>query len=279
MEDELILSPADQAKLSNVLNKMREKGAPESAIDFVTKDFTQKYAQPAVAEEVKKKSTGEFPSQLETSPAAFSWRDLYETPKSDVPKIFGSLSELRKSPSTAYGATSFKADEKFTYPFFHGEKKEKEDASGFFPSFKEEKPLAGLEAAVEGKAEFAAPDKLIVDESPNELQRLYNRSVARGLRGQIATGVSRPGNRIEDLAYLNYIEQRDAPRKGDWLAAAPGTFVGAPAFLLDAIRSSAESLISQFAASPVGIAGAVAGAGAGAGTGAALGAVGDRLLV
>ena len=277
MEDELILSPADQAKLSNVLNKMREKGAPESAIDFVTKDFTQKYAQPAVAEEVKKKSTGEFPSQLETSPAAFSWRDLYETPKSDVPKIFGSLSELRKSPSTAYGATSFKADEKFTYPFFHGEKKEKEDASGFFPSFKEEKPLAGLEAAVEGKAEFAAPDKLIVDESPNELQRLYNRSVARGLRGQIATGVSRPGNRIEDLAYLNYIEQRDAPRKGDWLAAAPGTFVGAPAFLLDAIRSSAESLISQFAASPVGIAGAVAGAGAGAGTGAALGAAGGPL--
>jgi len=277
MEDELILSPADQAKLADVLNKMREKGAPESAIDFVTKDFTQKYAQPAVAEEVKKKSTGEFPSQLETSPAAFSWRDLYETPKSDVPKIFGSLSELRKSPSTAYGATSFKADEKFTYPFFHGEKKEKEDASGFFPSFKEDKPLAGLEAAVEGKAEFAAPDKLIVDESPNELQRLYNRSVARGLRGQIATGVSRPGNRIEDLAYLNYIEQRDAPRKGDWLAAAPGTFVGAPAFLLDAIRSSAESLISQFAASPVGIAGAVAGAGAGAGTGAALGAVGGPL--
>ncbi len=276
MEDELILSPADQAKLSNVLNKMREKGAPESAIDFVTKDFTQKYAQPAVAEEVKKKSTGEFPSQLETSPAAFSWRDLYETPKSDVPKIFGSLSELRKSPSTAYGATSFKADEKFTYPFFHGEKKEREDTGGFFPSLKEEKPLAGLEAAVEGKA-YADPGSRIVDESPNELQRLYNRSVARGLRGQIAAGVARPGNRIEDLAYLNYIEQRDAPRKGDWLAAAPGTFVGAPAFLLDAIRSSAESLISQFAASPVGIAGAVAGAGAGAGTGAALGAVGGPL--
>jgi len=261
MEDELILSPADQAKLNAALQKMRANKEPQQAIDMFSQRFVGEFGKSAAAvEEPKKKSTGESPLLSEDFLAGSSWKDLYETPRAEVPAIFGDIPKLLKSPTSGYGATPFKADEKHTYPFFH--------------AFQEEKPLARLEAAFEGKPQFAAPKDVIVDESPNEIQRLYNRAVARGLRGQIMAGISRPGQRIEDLAYLNYIEQRDAPRYGDYLAAAPGTLAGSPSFLLDAIRSVAESLISQVAAFPVGIAGAVAGAGTGAGVGAGLGAIG-----
>jgi len=264
MEDELILSPADQAKLNAALQKMRANNEPQQVIDMFSQRFVGEFGKPAAAlEEPKKKSTGESPLLSEDSLAGSSWKDLYETPRKEVPAIFGDVPQLLKSPTSAYGATPFKADEKHTYPFFH--------------ALQEEKPLARLEAAVEGKPQFAAPKDVLVDESPNEIQRLYNRAVARGLRGQIMAGISRPGQRIEDLAYLNYIEQRDAARPSDYLAAAPGTLAGSPSFILDVIRAGAESLISQVAASPVGIAGAVAGAGAGAGVGAGLGAIGGPL--
>lgn len=264
MEDELILSPADQAKLNAAIQKMRANNEPQHIIDMFSQQFVGEFGKPAAAvEEPKKKSTGESPLLSEDSLAGSSWKDLYETPRKEVPAIFGDVPQLLKSPTSAYGATPFKADEKHTYPFFH--------------ALQEEKPLARLEAAVEGKPQFAAPKDVLVDESPNEIQRLYNRAVARGLRGQIMAGISRPGQRIEDLAYLNYIEQRDAARPSDYLAAAPGTLAGSPSFILDVIRAGAESLISQVAASPVGIAGAVAGAGAGAGVGAGLGAIGGPL--
>lgn len=66
---------------------------------------------------------------------------------------------------------------------------------------------------------------------------------------------------------MNYIEQRDAPRYEDYLVADPATLAGSPSFVLDALRSVGESLVSQVAAAPVGAIGAGVGAAAGAGAG------------
>lgn len=118
---------------------------------------------------------------------------------------------------------------------------------------------------------------LIADENPNELQRLWNRAVARGRLGSLVadyetTGLINP----EEIAYYNNILQRDAPKDEDWLAANVDEHpMGS--FLLDIIRVLPESMIAAGAAGDKGVVGAVAGAGAGsafAGIGAVPGAIG-----
>jgi hypothetical protein len=117
---------------------------------------------------------------------------------------------------------------------------------------------------------------LIADDNPNELQRLWNRAVARGRLGSLVadyetTGLINP----EEIAYYNNILQRDAPKDEDWLSANIDEHpMGS--FLLDIIRVLPESMIAAGAAGDVGIIGAGAGAAAGspfAGVGALPGAV------
>jgi hypothetical protein len=120
---------------------------------------------------------------------------------------------------------------------------------------------------------------LIADDNPNELQRLWNRAVARGRLGSIMADVETGGVHnidIEDIAYYNSILQRDAPKDEDWLAANVDEHpIGS--FLLDIIRVLPESLISSASAIEAGAVGAASGAGVGAltgGFGAVPGAIG-----
>lgn len=108
---------------------------------------------------------------------------------------------------------------------------------------------------------------LIADDNPNELQRLWNRAVARGRIGAIMADVETGGLvNVEDIAYYNGILQRDAPKDDDWLAANVDEHpIGS--FILDIIRVLPESLVSSVATLEPGLAGAAAGAGAGALTG------------
>lgn len=55
MEDELILSPANQAKLDAAIKKMRANNEPEQAIELVAKNFTREFGQSAAPEEELKK--------------------------------------------------------------------------------------------------------------------------------------------------------------------------------------------------------------------------------
>jgi hypothetical protein len=229
----------------------------------------------AETQESKKKSTGDFQSLLEESPLASTFKNYYETPREDVPNIFGNVGTPVKSPLSGYGATPFKGDEKYSYPFAHGKKEEpKKEEISFLEkplpylidkakSFAADNTIGNLE---DGELQGPKPSDFITDESPNELQRLINRAVARGIRADIFASQQK-GARIEDLAYLNYIEQRDAPRYEDYLVADPATLAGTPSFVLDALRSAGESIISQVAAAPVGAVGAGVGAAAGAGAG------------
>jgi hypothetical protein len=110
---------------------------------------------------------------------------------------------------------------------------------------------------------------LIADDNPNELQRLWNRAVARGRLGGIVADIETGSVNdidIEDIAYYNFILQRDAPKDEDWLAANVDEHpIGS--FILDIIRVLPESLVSSVATLEPGLAGAAAGAGAGALTG------------
>jgi hypothetical protein len=277
MEDELILSEENQVKLSSIIKKMQDNKESQQNIDYITSEFKRERGEKMTAEtqESKKKSTGDFQSLLEESPLASTFKNYYETPREDVPNIFGNVGTPVKSPLTGYGSTPFKGDEKYSYPFAHGKKEEpKKEEISFLEkplpylidkakSFAADNTIGDLE---DGEFQGPKPSDFITDESPNELQRLINRAVARGIRADIFASQQK-GARIEDLAYLNYIEQRDAPRYEDYLVADPATLAGSPSFVLDALRSAGESIISQVAAAPVGAVGAGVGAAAGAGAG------------
>jgi hypothetical protein len=277
MEDELILSEENQVKLSSIIKKMQDNKESQQDIDYITSEFKRERGEKMTAEtqESKKKSTGDFQSLLEESPLASTFKNYYETPREDVPNIFGNVGTPVKSPLSEYGATPFKGDEKYSYPFAHGKKEEpKKEEISFLEkplpylidkakSFAADNTIGNLE---DGEFQGPKPSDFITDESPNELQRLINRAVARGIRADIFASQQK-GARIEDLAYLNYIEQRDAPRYEDYLVADPATLAGSPSFVLDALRSAGESIISQVAAAPVGAVGAGVGAAAGAGAG------------
>ena len=277
MEDELILSEENQVKLSGIIKKMQDNKESQQDIDYITSEFKRERGEKMAAgtQESKKKSTGDFQSLLEESPLASTFKDYYETPREDVPNIFGNVGTPVKSPLSGYGSTPFKGDEKYSYPFAHGKKEEpKKEEISFLEkplpylidkakSFAADNTIGDLE---DGKFQGPKPSDFITDESPNELQRLINRAVARGIRADIFASQQK-GARIEDLAYLNYIEERDAPRYEDYLVADPATLAGSPSFVLDALRSAGESIISQVAAAPVGAIGAGVGAAAGAGAG------------
>lgn len=275
MEDELILSEENQLKLSSILKKMQDNKESQQDIDYITSEFKRERGEKMTAgtQETKKKSTGNFQSLLEESPLVSTFKDYYDAPRDSAPDFFALVKG--KSPLSGYGSTPFKGDEKYSYPFAHGEKKEpKKEEISFL-----EKPLPYLIDKVkgfaadntigdleDGKFQGPKPSDFVTDDSPNELQRLINRAVVRGIRANIFASQQK-GARIEDLAYLNTIEKRDAPRVEDYLVAGPNQAAGVPSFVLDALRSVAESLISQVAAAPVGLLAAGAGAATGAGIG------------
>ena len=277
MEDELILSEENQVKLSSIIKKMQDNKESQQDIDYITSEFKRERGEKIAAEtqESKKKSTGDFQSLLEESPLASTFRNYYETPRENVPNFFDLLSPPVKSPLTGYGSTPFKGDEKYSYPFAHGKKEEpKKEEISFLEkplpylidkvkSFAADNTIGDLE---DGKFQGPKPSDFITDESPNELQRLINRAVARGIRADIFASQQK-GARIEDLAYLNYIEERDAPRYEDYLVADPATVAGSPSFVLDGLRAVGESMISMVAAAPVGAVGAGVGAASGGGLG------------
>lgn len=278
MEDELILSEENQVKLSSILKKMQDNKESQQDIDYITSEFKRERGEKMTAgtQETKKKSTGNFQSLLEESPLVSTFKDYYDAPRDSAPDFFALVKG--KSPLSSYGSTPFKGDEKYSYPFTHGEKKEpKKEETSFLEaplpflidkakSFASDNTIGDLE---DGKFQGPKPSDFVTDDSPNELQRLINRAVVRGIRANIFASQQK-GARIEDLAYLNTIERRDAPRVGDYLVAGPGQAAGVPSFVLDAVRAVAESLISQVAAAPVGL----LAAGAGAATGAGLGLLG-----
>ena len=277
MEDELILSEENQVKLSGIIKKMQDNKESQQNIDYITSEFKRERGEKMAAgtQESKKKSTGDFQSLLEESPLASTFRNYYETPREDVPNIFGNVGTPVKSPLSGYGSTPFKGDEKYSYPFTHGKKEEpKKEEISFLEaplpylidkakSFAADNTIGDLE---DGKFQGPKPSDFITDESPNELQRLINRAVARGIRADIFASQQK-GARIEDLAYLNYIEERDAPRYEDYLVADPATLASSPSFVLDALRAVGESMISMVAAAPVGAVGAGVGAASGGGLG------------
>jgi hypothetical protein len=92
---------------------------------------------------------------------------------------------------------------------------------------------------------------LIIDDNPSELGRLWNRGNASGrLADYIAMGEITGDFNYEDLAYYNYIIQRDAVREDDALYSDSG--VGG--FLLDVVRALPESMISMGSAYESGLA-------------------------
>ena len=101
---------------------------------------------------------------------------------------------------------------------------------------------------------------LIIDDNPSELGRLWNRANASGrLADYIAYGELSGDFNYEDLAYYNYIIQRDAVKEDDALYSDSG--VGG--FILDVVRAIPESMISAFSAYESGSVGAGAGLAAG----------------
>ena len=117
----------------------------------------------------------------------------------------------------------------------------------------------------------------IIDENPNEFQRMWNRSIASSEIGKI-TARSFYGDSIdfEELAYYQQVLQDNAPQESDLLMVDEENVIGS--FLMDVIRTVPESFISLIDASLSPEAAAAAGTGAAAGAaftpvGAATGAV------
>ena len=100
----------------------------------------------------------------------------------------------------------------------------------------------------------------IIDDNPSELGRLWNRANATGRLGDyIAMGEISGDFNYEDLAYYNYIIQRDAVKEDDWLYS--NSTVGG--FLLDVVRALPESMITMGSAYESGSVGAGTGLAAG----------------
>lgn len=122
----------------------------------------------------------------------------------------------------------------------------------------------------------------IVDENPNELQRLWNRSIAQSEIGKIVSRSEYGGSiDFDELVYYQNVLKENAPKDSDYLYDEDYGTVGN--FVLDLVRTIPESLISMFDSMASPEVAAAAGTGAalgsfvpiiGTGVGAAAGAAG-----
>ena len=106
----------------------------------------------------------------------------------------------------------------------------------------------------------------IVDEDPNELQKIWNSGIASGaLANIIAKSEAGADLDYDKLVYYNKVLKDNQPKQGDVLQS-DALIAG---FALDVLRVVPQSLISMATAAPAG----AIGAGAGAATGAAYGSL------
>ena len=100
----------------------------------------------------------------------------------------------------------------------------------------------------------------IVDDNPNEVQKIINSGIASGMLARIVAKAEAGGDLDYDkLVYYNKVLKENQAQKGDVLQS-DNLVAG---FALDAIRAVGQSLVSFGAAAPVGAAGAAVGAGVG----------------
>ena len=100
----------------------------------------------------------------------------------------------------------------------------------------------------------------IVDDNPNEVQKIINSGIASGMLARIVAKAEGGGDLDYDkLVYYNKVLKENQAQKGDVLQS-DNLVAG---FALDAIRAVGQSLVSFGAAAPVGAAGAAVGAGVG----------------
>jgi len=96
----------------------------------------------------------------------------------------------------------------------------------------------------------------IVDDNPNEVQKVINTGIASGILGKLIDGGSTD---YEKIAYYNKVLKDNQPKKGDVLYS--DSLIGG--FALDVLRTVPQSFISMATAAPSAIGEAVVGAGAG----------------
>lgn len=100
---------------------------------------------------------------------------------------------------------------------------------------------------------------MVVDENPNELQRLWNRGFSRG---RLASEMVATYPDLENIAYFNAILERDAPKESDVLKLNQDTHPIA-SFVLDVMTMLPESLFSSFSAPEITVPAALTGGAAG----------------
>ena len=96
----------------------------------------------------------------------------------------------------------------------------------------------------------------IVDDNPNEVQKVINTGIASGILGKLIDGGSTD---YEKIAYYNKVLKDNQPKKGDVLYS--DSLIGG--FALDVLRTVPQSFISMATAAPSAIGEAAVGAGAG----------------
>lgn len=100
----------------------------------------------------------------------------------------------------------------------------------------------------------------IIDDNPNEVQKVWNLGVAQGMLGRIIGKAETFGDLDENkLSYFNRVIRDNQPEEGDFLQSDK-IIAG---FALDVLRTVPQSLISMATAAPTGLAGAAVGAGVG----------------
>lgn len=96
----------------------------------------------------------------------------------------------------------------------------------------------------------------IIDDNPNEVQKIWNLGVAQGMLGRIIAKAETTGDLDENkLSYFNRVIRDNQPEKGDFLQSDK-TVAG---FALDVLRTVPQSLISMATAAPAGLPGAALG--------------------
>ena len=96
----------------------------------------------------------------------------------------------------------------------------------------------------------------IIDDNPNEVQKVWNLGVAQGMLGRIIAKAETLGDLDENkLSYFNRVIRDNQPEKGDFLQSDK-TVAG---FALDVLRTVPQSLISMATAAPAGLPGAALG--------------------
>ena len=96
----------------------------------------------------------------------------------------------------------------------------------------------------------------IVDDNPNEVQKVINTGIASGILGKLIDSGSTD---YEKIAYYNKVLKDNQPKKGDVLYS--DSLIGG--FALDVLRTVPQSFISMATAAPSAIGEAAVGAGAG----------------